>query len=195
MSNFEFTLQPSDEWPVPRGFSGDIGPFGPVHVTRPREESGHTPLRQVLLSGPAFPSAEFGGGSGILPSLDGGWLRVDDTVVDMDLKVKGVRKGSRRLELTLRERHYTYTSFGFMRQAQLTREGVTVTLDTPSWKKEGGGPVRYGKVEGESDATDLAIALILEEVDKNCLTTSGALLSLPGRLLFGGRYRDEGTPE
>ncbi|MFJ3195197.1 hypothetical protein ACIPJQ_21555 [Streptomyces griseoviridis] len=72
-----------------------------------------------------------------------------------------------------------------MRQAQLTREGVTITLDTPSWKKEGGGPVRYGKVEGESDATDLAIALVLEEVDKNCLTTSGALLSLPGRLLFG----------
>ncbi|WP_428935162.1 hypothetical protein [Streptomyces sp. ACT015] len=195
MENFEFRLEPRDEQPVPRGFTGDIGPFGPVLVTRPRSESGHTPSRQVLLSGPSFPAAEFGGGAGILPSLNGGWLKIEDTPVEMDLRGKGVRKGSRWLELRFGERHYKYTSFGYMRQARLTRDEVTVTLDTPDWKKGEGGPVRYGKVEGEADATDLAIALVLEEVDKYALTATGALMSIPSRVLFGRGNRDEGSLE
>ncbi|MFJ8336681.1 hypothetical protein [Streptomyces sp. NPDC094437] len=113
----------------------------------------------------------------------------------MDIKVKGVRKGSRWLEMALQDRKYTYTSLGFRKQAQLKREGVTVTLNTGPWAPEKKrSPVRFGKAEGDVDATDLAIALVLEEVDSGCLTTSGALLAIPGRILFGSGYRDEGMP-
>ncbi|MFD7873048.1 hypothetical protein ACFV5G_02775 [Streptomyces sp. NPDC059766] len=149
-------------------------------------------MRQVLLRGLSFPATEFSGGSGVLPSLDGGWLKVDQTLVQMDLKVKGVRKGSRRLEMTYRERSYTYTSFGPMKQAQLKRDGVTVTIDRGRYIPKVGG-TRAGKAEGEADATDLAIAIVLEEVDRSALTTGGALLAIPANFLFG-RGRDEGTP-
>ncbi|MFJ8336682.1 hypothetical protein [Streptomyces sp. NPDC094437] len=193
MADFEFELKSTGEWPIPHGFTGDIGPFGAVMVVRPRGKSGEESLRQVFLNGPSFPATEFGGGSGVLPSLDGGWLKVDGTLVYMDLKVKGVRKGSRWLEMTFRDRRYTYTSFGSLKQAQLNRDGVSVTLDSGPWDPEKRERTRFGKVEGDADATDLAIVLVLEEVSKSCLTTSGALMAIPGKVLFG-RYRDEGIP-
>ncbi|MFG2949092.1 hypothetical protein [Streptomyces adustus] len=150
------------------------------------------PLRQAVVQGDQFPETLFSGGSGVLPSLDGGWLKVDQTLVRMDLKVTGVRKGSRWLEMTYRERSYTYTSYGPMKQARLKREGVTVTIDRGRYISKVGG-TRVGKAEGEADATDLAIAIVLEEVDRSALTTSGALLAIPANFLFG-RGRDEGTP-
>ncbi|MFE9116773.1 hypothetical protein [Streptomyces sp. NPDC007172] len=47
------------------------------------------------------------------------------------------------------------------------------------------------RVEGDADATDLAIALVLEEVDRSALSLSGALFAVPRNVLFG-RSRDEG---
>jgi hypothetical protein len=56
-----------------------------------------------------------------------------------------------------------------------------VTLHRGGHISEVGG-TRVGKVEGESDSTDLAIAIVLEEVDRSVLTTSGALMAIPANL-------------
>ncbi|MGW2817728.1 hypothetical protein [Streptomyces sp. NPDC001415] len=189
MGDFEFEFEPLREDRV-RGYRGVAGPFGSVEVTRVLGAPGQTPSRQVILDGAHFPEAMFSGGAGVLPSLDGGWLRVDGTVVDMDLKIKGIRKGSRWLELTLRDRPYAYTVTGSSGDARLSGDGVTITTTR-------GRPVpmtsgsRMVKVEGDADTTDLAIALVLEKVDRSALSLSGALFAAPMNVLFG-RSRDEG---
>ncbi|MET7936465.1 hypothetical protein [Streptomyces sp. NPDC005322] len=42
------------------------------------------------------------------------------------------------------------------------------------------------------DAVDLAIAIVLEQVDTSCLTLTGALLAIPPNFLFKGG-KDEGV--
>ncbi len=189
VGDFEFELEPVREDRL-RGYRGVAGPFGCVDITRPLGAPGQGPSRQVTLEGAQFPETLFGGGAGVLPSLDGGWLRVDGTIVDLELKIKGIRKGSRWLELTFRERRYTYSVTGGSGDARLGRDGVTITTTR-------GRPVpmtsgtRRVKVEGDADTTDLAIALVLEQVDRSALSLSGALFAAPMNVLFG-RSRDEG---
>jgi hypothetical protein len=122
------------------------------------------------------------------PSLDGGWLQIDGTPVRINLRVKGLRKGSRSLDISHLDRHYTYTSTGQGREAVLRRASARVTIDRAVGKS---GVERAGRAEGDLDATDLAIALVLEQVDTACLTLAGALLSIPRNLLLGNG-RDEG---
>ncbi|MFD4764627.1 hypothetical protein ACFWOJ_39295 [Streptomyces sp. NPDC058439] len=189
MGNFEFEMEPLRADRL-RGYRGVVGPFGSVDVFSVLCVPGQDPSRQAQLQGDQFPETLFSGGAGVLPSLDGGWLKVDGSLVDMELKVKGVRKGSRWLELTYRERHYTYVSGGDFKEARLHREKATVTMGRGRHVPRTGG-TRIGKAEGDVDATDLAIVLVLEKVDKSALTTSGALLAVPMNFLFG-RQRDEG---
>ncbi|MER7841354.1 hypothetical protein ABTY98_37100 [Streptomyces sp. NPDC096040] len=189
MASFEFEVEPELDGPVRRGYAGVVGPFGAVRVFRPQDGSGAEPLRQVILSGAEFPAAVFRGGVGNLPSLDGGMLKIGDVAVDMDLKVAGIRKGSRWLEIHHQGCRYRYTSAGGA--AHLERDGAKVTMGRGRYIRGVGG-TRQGKAEGDVTATDLAIALVLEEVDKTVLTTGGALLAIPMNFLFG-RQRDEGT--
>ncbi|MFG3134687.1 hypothetical protein ACGFZA_00530 [Streptomyces sp. NPDC048211] len=128
MGDFEFEIEPmADDWAS--GYRGTVGPFGSVTVRSEISKPREGPKRQVILEGARFPDTLFSGGVGVSPSLDGGWLGVDGGLVGMDVKVKGIRKGSRWLELTYRERHYLYTSTGAARKARLHREGATVTMD------------------------------------------------------------------
>ncbi|MET9081528.1 hypothetical protein ABZX77_06425 [Streptomyces sp. NPDC004237] len=189
MSSFEFEVEPELDGPVQRGYSGVVGSFGAVRVFRPQGRSGAEPLRQAVLSGANFPAAVFSGGAGNLPSLDGGMLKIDDAVVAMELKVTGVRKGSRWLEMHHQGFRYQYTSA--KGTARLERDGAKVTMGRGRYIRGVGG-TRVGQAEGDVTATDLAIALVLEEVDTAVLTTGGALLAIPMNFLFG-RQRDEGT--
>ncbi|WP_406013692.1 hypothetical protein OG520_16815 [Streptomyces sp. NBC_00984] len=189
MGDFEFEMEPlTDEWAS--GYRGTVGPFGSVNVCSKISKPGEESTRQVVLEGSQFPDTLFSGGVGVMPSLDGGWLKVDGSLVGMDSKVTGIRKGSRWLELVHRERHYLYTSAGETREARLHREGSTVTLDRGRFVSHVGG-FRMGKAEGDVDTTDLAIALVLEEVDRSALSITGALFAIPRNVLFG-RQRDEG---
>ncbi|MFJ6798520.1 hypothetical protein [Streptomyces sp. NPDC091268] len=173
------------------GFRGVVGPFGYVE-TFIEDPPRHQPAtRQAHLRGAGFPETLFSGGAHSLPSLDGGWLKVDGTVADMELVVTGVRKGARWLQIDHRGRRYRYVSGGDWRDARLSRDGVGVSIrngrDIP-----GVGWGRIGRAEGDVDATDLAIAIVLEMVDRSALSTLNALLGLPGHLLFG-RTRDGGA--
>ncbi|MFI6247150.1 hypothetical protein [Streptomyces sp. NPDC051016] len=182
MPGFEFEVEPERDGPVQRGYAGVAGPFGAVRVFRPQGRSGADPLRQAVLSGAHFPAALFSGGAGNLPSLDGGMLKIDDAVVDMELKVIGVRKGSRWLEMHHQGFRYQYTSA--KGTARLERDGANVTMGRGRYIRGVGG-TRLGRAEGDVTATDLAIALVLEVVDTEVLTIAGALLAIPMNLLFG----------
>jgi hypothetical protein len=187
VTDFEFDLAPIMTREI-QGFRGRIGPFGEVDV-RSVLATGTTQHNQTVLKGEQFPEAVFsGGGTGGVPSLDGGWLQVDGVPVRIDLRVKGVRKGSRWLDMWYLDRQYTYRSAGQGKDAVLSRGPVTVTIGRAVGKSE---VERVGQVEGSADATDLAIAIIFEQVDTACLTLAGALLSIPRNFLLGNG-RDEG---
>ncbi|MFF3154367.1 hypothetical protein [Streptomyces sp. NPDC057910] len=187
--DFEFELEPVREGQV-RGYRGVAGPFGGVEVTTDIGAPGRAPSRQVGLIGARFPETLFSGGADVSPSLDGGWLKVDGTIVDMDLKIKGLRKGSRWLELTFRDRHYTYSVTGSAEDVRFSGDSATIAT-TRGRRVPVNSGCRRVKVQGDADATDLAIALVLEEVDRSVLSLTGALFALPRNVLFG-RSRDEG---
>ncbi|MFD9356749.1 hypothetical protein [Streptomyces sp. NPDC060031] len=188
---FEFELEPLD----PRqafGFRGVVGPYGSVEASTPAPGRRERPSQEVHLKGEGFPETVFSGGAHDRPSLDGGRLKVDGTVVDLDLVVKGVRKGRRWLEIGFRDRSYKYTGdLGSV--ARLTREGATVSFTQGRFVR-GIGLARVGKTEGAVDAVDLAIAIVLETVDRSCMSTTGALFAIPFNFLFG-RSASEGTFE
>ncbi|WP_405562202.1 hypothetical protein [Streptomyces sp. NBC_01180] len=189
MSSFEFELEPVNN-SSGYGFRGRVGKFGDVDIFRDVRPVGGITPKQVVLCGPQFPDVLFNGGAGGVPSLDGGWLRVDGTIVDMNLKVNGVRKGSRWLEMKHRDRDYTY---GIANKAvELRRGDRSITIGRGKFVS-GIGRMRAGCVQGEVDATDLAIAIIMETVDTSALSTLGALFAAPATFLFGPR-RDGGTP-
>ncbi|MCX4882786.1 hypothetical protein [Streptomyces sp. NBC_00847] len=187
VTDFEFDLTPTMTCDI-QGFRGRIGPFGEVDV-RSVLATGTTQHNQTVLKGEKFPEAVFsGGGTGGVPSLDGGWLQVDGISVRIDLRVKGVRKGSRWLDIWYLDRQYTYRSAGQGKEAVLSRGSVSVTIDRAVGKP---GVERVGKAVGGADGTDLAIAIVFEQVDTACLTLSGALLAIPRNFLLGNG-RDEG---
>lgn len=191
MGDFGFELIPELQGPLRAGYTGTVGPFGEVRVLAPYSGPGEEPPRRATVTGDGFPDAVFSGGAANRPSLDGGMLKIDEVAVDLELKVKGVRKGSRWLEIRHQGHAYTYEAAGWT--ARLRRDGLDVTTGRGRYIPEVGG-TRVGRVEGDATATDLALALVLEEVDTSVLTTSGALFAIPLRFLFG-RQRDEGSPE
>lgn len=194
-TDFAFDLTPITASDV-QGFQGRIGPFGDVEVrsvlatgTGTGTGTGNTRHNQTVLQGELFPETVFsGGGTGSVPSLDGGWLQIDGVPVRIDLRVKGVRKGSRWLDMSYLDRQYTYRSAGEGKEAVLSRGPVSVTIDRAVGKP---GVERTGRAEGGADATDLAVAIVLEQVDTACLTLTGALLAIPRNFLMGNG-RDEG---
>ncbi|WP_405944085.1 hypothetical protein OG372_21150 [Streptomyces sp. NBC_01020] len=189
MSGFSFELEPVDN-DRGYGYRGRVGEFGEVDVFHDVTPLRHESSRQVNLHGTQFPEALFSGGAGGIPSLDGGWLRVDGTVVELELKVSGVRKGSRWLEMKHRDRDYTY---GIAKKVvELRRGDRSISIGNGKFVS-GIGRMRFGRVQGEVDATDLAIAIIMETVDTSALSTLGALFAAPATFLFRPR-RDEGTP-
>ncbi|WP_331765841.1 hypothetical protein [Embleya sp. NBC_00896] len=192
MHEFSFELQP-----VPDGRSGElhgtIGPFGEVsaYCTDPRSTPNAVPHNQIVVVGAEFPETEFTGRGLANPSLDCGLLKMDGVIVAIDLRVRGIRKGSRWLDITHQDRHYKYTSTGNYREAELRRDGVRITIGRGRHIRSI-GHTRAGKAEGAVDPTDLAIAIVLEAANTEALTLGGALLAIPRKILF--ESGSEGAP-
>ncbi|AYL36768.1 hypothetical protein ACFTZ8_22465 [Streptomyces fungicidicus] len=166
------------------GVKGDVGHFGPVVVERCPI---HRPLRKGMddarLSGPAFPEAIFTGKrrSG-RPSLFKAELLLDGRRAELEFNSRALRKQDRALRIRYEGREYVYVIEDLGRVRALTREGVRVSI----------GPGRHvppattysaGTATGPVDAVDLAIAILLEEVDTDVLTLTGAALSSPFALM------------
>lgn len=157
------------------GFHGTIDKFGDVEVHYTPRNAARDPRATTLLEGPHFPEVIFtGGGRNGKPSLDGGWLKVDGVAVKANLRVTGIRKGSRKLEMFYLDRKYIYTSTGPSKQSILRRDDVTICI-APGRDVAGTGLTRLAEVSGPADSTDLAIAITLEGVDTSVMTFGGAL--------------------
>ncbi|MET4659803.1 hypothetical protein ABID80_003523 [Streptomyces sp. PvP037] len=185
--NFELTPYkdtPKKKLPT-TGLRGDVGHFGPVTVERcplfrPLEKGMDT----VRLSGPAFPETTLRGKrrSG-QPSLFKAELTVDGGRAELTFNARALRKEDRALRIAYEGRKYVYSTEGLGRAKVLEREGVRVRMEPGQFDPSAGGARRSGTATGPVDAVDLAIAILLEEVDTDVLTLTGAALSSPFALM------------
>ncbi|MFI6247149.1 hypothetical protein [Streptomyces sp. NPDC051016] len=178
-----YSVKPKKELPK-AGLRGDVGQFGAVIVERcplyrPLEKGRET----ARLSGAGFPRAVFRGKrrSG-RPSLFGGELTLDGRPAELRFNARALRKGDRALHIAYEGREYVYSVEGLGKQRMLEREGVRVAM-LPGQYVPQAGTSSTGTATGPVDAVDLAIAIVLEEVDTEVLTLGGAVLSSPFALL------------
>ncbi|QHV83811.1 hypothetical protein C3K23_02325 [Streptomyces sp. 604F] len=79
-------------------------------------------------------------------------------------------------------REYVYSSNGMGKPNSLVRDGARITLQLGDFIPSV-GMCRNGEAVGPVDPVDLAIAIVLEEVDTDVLTLSGTALSSPFALM------------
>ncbi|MGW0139345.1 hypothetical protein [Streptomyces calvus] len=174
---------PRKELPT-AGLKGEVGPFGSVVVERcPLYRPLEKGMDTARLSGPAFPETVFRGKrrSG-LPSLFKAELTLDGVRAELRFNSRALRKEDRALRIGYEGRQYVYSIEDLGRVRALERDGVKVAI----------GPGRHvppattysaGTATGPVDAVDLALAIVLEEVDTDVLTLAGAALSSPFALM------------
>ncbi|MFG2968656.1 MULTISPECIES: hypothetical protein [unclassified Streptomyces] len=160
------------------GWRGVLGDFGHVTVQRKGGASGAYRGFAELFGG-LLPFTEYSGlGSGY-PGLAEGILTVGGEEVQLSYNMRAIKRSSRALKLSYRERSYTYTSFGFAKPVQLVRDGLEITISPGSAESPRDTSLRSGKVVGVADPVDLAIATIFEVVDTSVLTLGGAIATAP----------------
>ncbi|NGO45756.1 hypothetical protein [Streptomyces ureilyticus] len=166
------------------GVKGDVGHFGSVTVERcPLYRPLEKGMETARLSGPAFPETTFRGKrrSG-QPSLFKAELTLDGRRAELRFNARALRKGDRALRIAYEGREYVYSSEELGSVKVLEREGVRVSIE-PGRHVPPATTFSAGTATGPVDAVDLAIAIVLEEVDTEVLTLSGAVFSSPFALM------------
>ncbi|MFH8500280.1 hypothetical protein [Streptomyces coeruleorubidus] len=186
--SFEFELTPysvSAKKQLPKaGVKGDLGHFGSVTVERcPLYRPLEKGMDTARLSGPAFPETSFRGKrrSG-KPSLFKAELTLGGRHAELRFNARALRKEDRALRIVYEGREYVYSSEEWGSVKVLEREGVRVSIE-PGRHVPPTTTCRAGTATGPADAVDLAIAIVLEEVDTEVLTLGGAVLSSPFALM------------
>lgn len=166
------------------GVKADVGHFGSVVVERcPLYRPTDKGMDTARLCGPAFPETVFRGKRRMgRPSLYKAELTLDGRPAELRFNARALRKEDRALRIAHEGREYVYSVEGLGKPAVLEREGVRVTLE-PGRFVPPAGNASTGTATGPVDAVDLAIAIVLEEVDTDVLTLGGAALSAPFALM------------
>ncbi|MFD6168156.1 hypothetical protein [Streptomyces coeruleorubidus] len=182
--SFEFELTSysvSTKKELPKaGVKGNVGHFGSVTVERcPLYRPLEKGMDTARLSGPAFPETSFRGKrrSG-KPSLFKAELTLEGRHAELRFNARALRKEDRALRIAYEGREYVYYSEEWGSVKVLEREGVRVSIE-PGRHIPPTTTCRAGTATGPVDAMDLAIAILLEEVDTEVLTLGGAVLSSP----------------
>lgn len=178
-----YTIRPKKQLPT-AGIKGEVGHFGSVVVARcPLYRPLEKGMDTATLSGPAFPETIFRGRRRTgRPSLFKAELTLGGRRAELRFNSRALRKADRALRITYGERGYTYTVQDLGMVRILEREGVRVSI-TPGRHVPPATTFSEGTATGPVDAVDLAIAIVLEEVDTDVLTLGGALSSSPFALL------------
>ncbi len=166
------------------GLRGDVGDFGSVTVERcPIYQPLEKGMDTVRLSGPAFPATTFRGKRRTgRPSLFKAELTIDGLPAQLRFNTRALRKKDRALRIAYEGRAYVYSVEDLGRVRVLEREGVRVSIE-PGRYVPPATTFSAGTATGPADAVDLAIAIVLEEVDTDVLTLGGAALSSPFALM------------
>lgn len=172
------------------GRHGTVGTFGEITVENPlggRPDLNH--LQRAFTSGWGFPVAELTGREeNARPSLERARLTLDTHPVQLTRNRKGLTDSARALRMSFREREYTYRTLGLMKGGELRRDDVRITC-TVGRHIPDVGLATAGVAEGPVDPTDIALAVLFEQVDIDLLGVVGTALNLPLRLL-----RSNGEP-
>ncbi|UOB11009.1 hypothetical protein MQE23_18885 [Streptomyces sp. HP-A2021] len=186
--SLKFDLTPyriSSKKELPKaGIKGEVEHFGSFTVERcPLYRPLEKGMDTARLSGPAFPETTFRGKrrSG-QPSLFKAELTLDGRHAELRFNARALRKEDRALRIAYEGREYVYSVEGLGAANVLEREGVRVAIE-PGQYIPSAGTVRAGTATGPVDAVDLAIAIVLEEVDTDVLTLGGAVMSSPFALM------------
>ncbi|KES07585.1 hypothetical protein BU52_08955 [Streptomyces toyocaensis] len=166
------------------GIKGDVGHFGSVLVERcPLHRPLDKGMDTARLSGPAFPETVFRGKrrSG-RPSLFKAELTLDGRAAELRFNARALKREDRVLRITYDGREYVYSSDGLGKAKVLEREGIRVSMALGRHIPPA-DIASAGTATGPVDAVDLAIAIVLEEVDTDVLTLTGAALSSPFALM------------
>lgn len=184
-----YKVTPKKQLPT-AGVKGDVGHFGSVVVERcPLYRTIDKGMDTARLSGPDFPETVFRGKrrSG-RPSLFKAELTLAGRRADLQFNFRALRKQDRVLRIGYEEREYVYAVEDLGSVSVLTREGAKVSIG-PGRHVPPATTYRAGTATGPVDTVDLAIAIVLEEVDTDVLTLAGAALSTPFALMQ--RFSDE----
>ncbi|MFB7332663.1 hypothetical protein ACFC00_13545 [Streptomyces adustus] len=192
MSGVSFELQraaASAKGPRGEGFSwvGQVDGLGRIELAFPTEHSDYpAEYCEVAVSGESFPLTTYLGLRYLRrPLLARGELRVDWDPAELSRNVWWPGRKGRALRIRVKGRTYTYAQLGNKRSHELVRSGAGVRMGRSSWTSP---RTITGTCLGEADALDISLALVLEGVYTRNLSTSGALVSLPGRFL--NRFND-----
>lgn len=189
--SLEFELLPYNTTPKKRskelpkaGVKGDVGRFGSVTVERcPLHQPLAKGMDTARLSGPAFPETTFRGKRRMgRPSLFKAELTLDGRPAELRFNGRALRREDRALRIAYEGREYVYSVEELGSVAVLKREGVRVSIG-PGRHVPPATTFRAGTATGPVDAVDLAIAIVLEEVDTDVLTLGGAVMSSPFALM------------
>ncbi|MFE2050354.1 hypothetical protein ACFXAS_17825 [Streptomyces sp. NPDC059459] len=166
------------------GLKGDVGCFGSVVVERcPLYQPLGKGMDTARLSGPAFPETVFRGKrrSG-RPSLFRAELSVGERPAELRFNARALRKTARVLRIAYGSREYVYSSRGLGKANVLERGDVRVSIELGR-QIPPAALARAGTAIGAVDSVDLAMAIVLEEVDTDVLTLGGTAMSSPFALL------------
>ncbi|CCK28244.1 hypothetical protein BN159_3865 [Streptomyces davaonensis JCM 4913] len=179
-----YSVKPKRELPR-AGLKGEVGHFGAVTVERsPLYRPGDKGMDTARLSGPAFPETVFRGKrrSG-RPSLFKAELTLDGKKAELRFNSRAVRKEDRALHIAHEGREYVYSVEGLGKPRVLERAGVKIAMESGQFVPGADGAPSVGTATGPVDVVDLAVALVLEQVDTDALTLGGAIASSPFALM------------
>jgi hypothetical protein len=178
-----YRITPKKQLPT-AGVKGDVGRFGAVTVERcPLYQPLAKGMDTARLSGPAFPETTFRGKRRTgQPSLFKAELTLDGRPAELRFNGRALRKEDRALRIAYEGREYVYSVAELGGVAVLKRDDVRVSIG-PGRHVPPATTFRAGTATGPVDAVDLAIAIVLEEVDTDVLTLGGAVMSSPFALM------------
>jgi hypothetical protein len=185
MGTSGFTLrhtksESASKWSPPT-WIGDIPGLGSVKL-RYGPATGRTGhFAQFSVSGSGIPSAEFTGikyGHTPLPAR--AKLQVGAYPGRLSRRRSGLTRDGRALRIRLADREYRYRQGPSKQIHELRRPGSTIRVTRDTWSR----PLTLQvTTEGQTDALDICLALLLQGVYTRHLSQGGRWFSMPGRYL------------
>ncbi|NJP24250.1 hypothetical protein OHB01_16655 [Microbispora hainanensis] len=159
---------------------GTAGPYGEVSLQIPNYP------REATLVGDGLPDATISnplGASGYITIDEHTQLTVGGITARLSRNRRALRAEDRGISVVLGDRHYTYLCGPTGREELRDSERGPVVCRGALRS----GAARTMVVLPDADATDLALALVMQGADTNVLTVGGVILSGAMSLLNGSR--------
>ncbi|MDX2559640.1 hypothetical protein PV371_08265 [Streptomyces sp. TX20-6-3] len=187
MSTAGFTLRHTDpeaasRWLAPApSWGGTIPGLGFVELRYGNAVGRGDSFAQFSVAGERLPQGVFSGirfGRAPLPAR--ARFQVGEHTGTLSRRRSGLSRDGRALRIGLAGRAYRYRRGQDKRVHELLRQGIVVRITRDDWNR----PVTLDvRTEGQVDAVDLSLALLLQGVYTRHLAQGGRWYSLPGRIL------------